>query len=74
MIDITNYFTTQATQGNFQLILIGLSFLGGLLASISPCSLAMLPIVIGYIGGLVSQAGTQFKYKGTSLLNDKDPV
>ena len=51
MIDITNYFTTQATQGNFQLILIGLSFLGGLLASISPCSLAMLPIVIGYIGG-----------------------
>ena len=51
MIDITNYFTTQATQGNFQLILIGLSFLGGLLAAISPCALAMLPIVIGYIGG-----------------------
>ena len=30
--------------------------------------------IIGYIGGLVSQAGTQFKYNGTSLLNDKDPV
>lgn len=27
------------------------SFLGGILASISPCSLAMLPLIIGYIGG-----------------------
>lgn len=51
MIDITNYFTAQAANGNFQLILVALSFLGGILASISPCSLAMLPIIIGYIGG-----------------------
>jgi len=51
MIDITNYFTAQASSGNFQILLVGLSFLGGILASISPCSLAMLPIVIGYIGG-----------------------
>lgn len=27
------------------------SFLGGILASISPCSLAMLPLIIGYVGG-----------------------
>jgi len=27
------------------------SFLGGLIASISPCSLSMLPIIVGYIGG-----------------------
>ncbi len=33
------------------LLLFGLSFLGGLVASISPCSLAMLPIIIGYVGG-----------------------
>lgn len=33
------------------MLLFGLSFLGGLIASISPCSLAMLPIIIGYIGG-----------------------
>ena len=32
-------------------ILFGLSFLGGLIASVSPCSLAMLPIIIGYVGG-----------------------
>mgnify|MGYP004461233403 FL=1 len=50
MIDITAQFTEQISSGNFQLMLLGLSFLGGLIASISPCSLAMLPIVIGYIG------------------------
>lgn len=32
-------------------ILLTISFLGGLLASISPCSLAMLPLIVGYIGG-----------------------
>lgn len=33
------------------MILLAVSFLGGLLASVSPCSLAMLPIIIGYVGG-----------------------
>ena len=33
------------------LILFALSFLGGLVASISPCSLSMLPIIVGYVGG-----------------------
>lgn len=33
------------------MLLFTLSFLGGLIASISPCSLAMLPIIIGYVGG-----------------------
>lgn len=32
-------------------VLFGASFLGGLIASISPCSLSMLPLIIGYIGG-----------------------
>ncbi|MBR3890230.1 sulfite exporter TauE/SafE family protein [bacterium] len=51
MMDITGYFTEQVSNGSFKLILLTLSFLGGVIASISPCSLAMLPIVIGYIGG-----------------------
>ncbi len=33
------------------ILLFALSFLGGLIASVSPCSLAMLPIIIGYVGG-----------------------
>lgn len=37
--------------GHFGLIMLLVSFLGGLLASVSPCSLAMLPIIIGYVGG-----------------------
>ena len=32
-------------------IMFGISFLGGLIASISPCSLSMLPLIIGYVGG-----------------------
>ena len=32
-------------------LLLIASFIGGVLASISPCSLAMLPLVIGYVGG-----------------------
>lgn len=40
-----------SNSGHFNLIMLAVSFLGGLLASISPCSLAMLPIIIGYVGG-----------------------
>lgn len=32
-------------------LLLVASFIGGILASISPCSLAMLPLIVGYIGG-----------------------
>ena len=33
------------------LFLFFISFAGGLIASISPCSLSMLPVIVGYIGG-----------------------
>lgn len=52
---MNNYITvlTQGISGasHFSIIMLAVSFLGGLLASISPCSLAMLPIIIGYVGG-----------------------
>ena len=37
------------TNSIFLLYLI--SFIGGIIASVSPCSIAMLPIIIGYVGG-----------------------
>ena len=33
------------------MLMFGVSFVGGIIASISPCSLAMLPLMIGYVGG-----------------------
>ena len=32
-------------------LMLAAAFIGGVLASISPCSLAMLPLIIGYVGG-----------------------
>ena len=41
---------SESGNSTWYLLLIA-SFLGGVLASISPCSLAMLPLIIGYVGG-----------------------
>ena len=46
-MDYADIFTNNTSV----LILFAISFLGGLIASISPCSLSMLPIIIGYVGG-----------------------
>lgn len=48
---ITNLTQSLAGTGHFSIIMLAISFIGGLLASISPCSLAMLPIIVGYVGG-----------------------
>ncbi|MDR1327467.1 MAG: cytochrome c biogenesis protein CcdA [Heliobacteriaceae bacterium] len=45
-----NYAALFTQHGSLPL-LFALSFLGGLIASISPCSLAMLPVIVGYVGG-----------------------
>lgn len=46
-MDYADIFTNNTSL----LFLFAISFMGGLVASISPCSLSMLPIIIGYIGG-----------------------
>lgn len=46
-MNYTELFTHQASLP----LLFGLSFIGGLIASVSPCSLAMLPLIVGYVGG-----------------------
>lgn len=56
MENYLNTFQGMAGTSHFGLIMLAVSFLGGLLASVSPCSLSMLPIIIGYVGGY-SQGG-----------------
>lgn len=41
----------QSFSGGAWYLMLVASFVGGVLASISPCSLAMLPLIIGYVGG-----------------------
>jgi cytochrome c-type biogenesis protein len=36
---------------NVSLMAFGLVFLGGILTSIGPCNIAMIPLIIGYVGG-----------------------
>jgi cytochrome c-type biogenesis protein len=47
MENLTELFSSQTSI----FLLFGASLLGGLISSISPCSLSMLPLIIGYIGG-----------------------
>ena len=51
MIEFVNTLTQSVHSEQFEITMLLASFFGGLIASISPCSLAMLPIIVGYIGG-----------------------
>ena len=51
MIEFIDTLTQSVHSEHFQMTMLLASFFGGLIASISPCSLAMLPIIVGYIGG-----------------------
>lgn len=41
--------------GHLSLISVGVIFLTGLLTSLTPCTLSMLPITVGYIGGYAAE-------------------
>ncbi len=52
-----NLVANQLTHLN--IVSVGVIFLAGLLTSLTPCMLSMLPITIGYIGGYESQSKWQ---------------
>ncbi len=51
ILEFTNKLVEYMGQGEFSPLFLLASFLGGILASISPCSIGMLPIIVGYVGG-----------------------
>lgn len=51
MDNLVNIFSSGSTGAHVWLLMFAASFAGGVIASISPCSLAMLPLIIGYVGG-----------------------
>lgn len=51
MNNLIQVFSSGNTGILIYLLMFLTAFIGGVLASISPCSLAMLPLMIGYVGG-----------------------
>lgn len=58
-----NLVTSQLTHLSF--ISVGVIFLAGLLTSLTPCMLSMLPITIGYIGGYEAKSRVQAAAQST---------
>ena len=46
-VNLAQYFQSSQSVALFLVV----SFLGGVLSSISPCSLGMIPLIVGYVGG-----------------------
>ena len=51
MDNLVQIFSSNTNSMTVWLLMFAASFAGGVIASISPCSLAMLPLIIGYVGG-----------------------
>ncbi len=51
MDNLVQIFSTNSTGLGVWALMFAASLAGGVIASISPCSLAMLPLIVGYVGG-----------------------
>lgn len=51
IVELSNKLVQYMSNGEFSPLFFVISFLGGILSSISPCSIGILPIIAGYVGG-----------------------
>lgn len=59
MDNLINLFNTEAAAASFSWWLLLISFLGGVVSSLSPCTLGILPIIIGYVAGYSNKNGVK---------------
>lgn len=57
MDNLITIFNQEAASASFSWWLLLISFLGGVVSSLSPCTLGILPIIIGYIAGYSKKSG-----------------
>lgn len=51
IVELTNRLVEYMSNSEFSLVFLLISFLGGVLSSISPCAIGILPLIVGYVGG-----------------------